>query len=115
MGGLPDALFVIDVEHERIAVTEANNSRFRLSESLTRTATKAWMRGFRNDDAIRAIQLYASVVADACMKAQNVMVLRAGTVNLLKSTKRPQQKLLTQWMRRQRKPRLLPPFLMNLP
>jgi small subunit ribosomal protein S2 len=25
MGGLPDALFVIDVEHERIAVTEANN------------------------------------------------------------------------------------------
>src|SRR5690606_26426108 len=25
MGGLPDALFVIDVDHERIAITEANN------------------------------------------------------------------------------------------
>ena len=24
MGGLPDALFVVDVQHERIAVTEAN-------------------------------------------------------------------------------------------
>src|SRR3990167_8210658 len=24
MGGLPDALFVIDVDHERIAITEAN-------------------------------------------------------------------------------------------
>jgi small subunit ribosomal protein S2 len=27
MGGLPDALFVIDVDHERIAITEANPSR----------------------------------------------------------------------------------------
>ena len=27
MGGLPDAIFVIDVDHERIAVTEANNLR----------------------------------------------------------------------------------------
>ena len=24
MGGLPDALFVVDVDHERIAITEAN-------------------------------------------------------------------------------------------
>ena len=24
MGGLPDALFVIDVDHERIAINEAN-------------------------------------------------------------------------------------------
>ena len=24
MGGLPDALFVVDVDHERIAVNEAN-------------------------------------------------------------------------------------------
>ena len=27
MGGLPDAIFVVDVDHERIAVTEANNLR----------------------------------------------------------------------------------------
>ena len=27
MAGLPDALFVIDVDHERIAVTEANSLR----------------------------------------------------------------------------------------
>ena len=27
MGGLPDVLFVVDVDHERIAITEANKLR----------------------------------------------------------------------------------------
>ena len=34
MGGLPDALFVIDVDHERIAITEANKLGIPLLVSL---------------------------------------------------------------------------------
>ena len=38
MGGLPDALFVVDVDHERIAITEANKLAFLSSALSTPTA-----------------------------------------------------------------------------
>ncbi len=37
MGGLPDALFVIDADHEHIAIKEANNLGFRYLLSLIPT------------------------------------------------------------------------------
>ncbi len=37
MGGLPDALFVIDADHEHIAIKEANNLVFRYLLSLIPT------------------------------------------------------------------------------
>ena len=72
MGGLPDALFVIDVEHERIAVTEANNLRIPVIGVVD---TNSNPEGIDivipgNDDALRAIQLYASAVADACIEGK---------------------------------------------
>lgn len=42
MSGLPDALFVIDVGHENIAIQEAKNWAFRLSPLSTPTTTRPW-------------------------------------------------------------------------
>src|SRR5690606_20872836 len=69
MGGLPDALFVIDVDHERIAVTEANNLRIPVIGVVDTNSNPDGV-DFPipgNDDALRAIELYARAVADACI------------------------------------------------
>ena len=70
MGGLPDALFVIDVEHERIAVTEANNLKIPVIGVVDTNSDPEGVDFVipGNDDAIRAIQLYASAVSDACIE-----------------------------------------------
>lgn len=72
MGGLPDALFVIDVEHERIAVTEANNLRIPVIGVVDTNSNPDGIDIVipGNDDALRAIQLYASAVADACIEGK---------------------------------------------
>lgn len=72
MGGLPDALFVIDVDHERIAITEANNLGITVI-GIVDTNSNPDGIDFPipgNDDAIRAIELYASAVADACISGR---------------------------------------------
>src|SRR5690554_6653772 len=72
MGGLPDALFVIDVDHERIAITEANNLRIPVI-GIVDTNSNPDGIDFPipgNDDAIRAIELYATAVADACLSGR---------------------------------------------
>ncbi len=70
MGGLPDALFVIDVEHERIAITEANSLKIPVIGVVDTNSDPAGVDYVipGNDDAIRAIQLYAEAVADACIE-----------------------------------------------
>ena len=72
MGGLPDALFVIDVEHERIAVTEANNLRIPVIGVVDTNSNPDGIDIVipGNDDALRAIQLYASAIADACIEGK---------------------------------------------
>ena len=67
MGGLPDALFVIDVMHEHIAVSEANKIGIPVVGVVD---TNCDPQGIDylvpgNDDAIRAIRLYVTAVADA--------------------------------------------------
>ncbi len=75
MGGLPDVLFVIDVDHERIAVTEANNLKIPVIGIVDTNSNPDGVTHVipGNDDAIRAIQLYAQAMADACIegKARN--------------------------------------------
>src|SRR5690606_9268648 len=69
MAGLPDALFVIDVDHERIAVTEANNLGIPVIGVVDTNSNPDGV-DFPipgNDDALRAIELYARAVADACI------------------------------------------------
>ncbi len=72
MGGLPDAIFVIDVDHERIAVTEANNLRIPVFGVVDTNSSPDGVDYVipGNDDAIRAIQLYATAVADACLEGK---------------------------------------------
>lgn len=72
MGGLPDALFVIDVGHEKIAVAEAN----RLSIPVVGVVdTNNNPKGISyvipgNDDSIRSIALYAKCAADCILEAR---------------------------------------------
>ncbi len=76
MGGLPDALFVIDVGYEKIAVQEAaklgipvvgivdtNNSPDDIEYVVP-----------GNDDSMRAVRLYARLVADAIVEGKQSIV-----------------------------------------
>ena len=69
MGGLPDALFVIDVDHERIAITEANKLGIPVIGVVDTNSNPDGVDYVipGNDDAIRAVKLYVSAVADACV------------------------------------------------
>jgi len=81
MGGLPDALFVVDVGHEKIAVAEArklgipvvgivdtNNSPDNIDYVIP-----------GNDDAIRAVKLYVEGIADAVIEATPESYVTAGS------------------------------------
>ena len=67
MGGLPDVLFVIDVDHERIAITEANKLGIPVIGIVDTNSNPDGVDYVipGNDDAIRAIKLYVKAVADA--------------------------------------------------
>lgn len=69
MGGLPDALFVVDVDHERIAITEANKLGIPVIGVVDTNSNPDGVDYVipGNDDAIRAIKLYVAAVADACI------------------------------------------------
>lgn len=72
MGGLPDALFVIDVDHERIAITEANKLGIPVIGVVDTNSSPEGVDYVipGNDDAIRAIQLYMGAMADAVIRAR---------------------------------------------
>ncbi len=72
MGGLPDALFVIDVDHERIAVQEANKLGIPVVGIVDTNSNPDGVDHVipGNDDAIRAIQLYATAMADAILEGK---------------------------------------------
>ena len=66
MGGLPDALFVVDVVYERIAVVEANKLGIPIIGVVDTNSDPEgvdWVIP-GNDDAIRAIRLYVTAIAD---------------------------------------------------
>jgi len=73
MGGLPDALFVVDVDHERIAITEANKLGIPVIGVVDTNSSPEGVDYVipGNDDAFRAVQLYLSSVADAVIRGGN--------------------------------------------
>ena len=81
MSGLPDVLFVVDVDHERIAVTEANKLGIPVIGIVDTNSDPDGIDYVipGNDDAIRAIKLYVTAVADAVLagKAKAGEVVRA--------------------------------------
>ncbi|MGF1774129.1 30S ribosomal protein S2 [Vibrio maritimus] len=73
MGGLPDALFVIDADHEHIAVKEANNLGIPVYAVVDTNSNPDGVDFVipGNDDAIRAVQLYLNAAADAVKEGRN--------------------------------------------
>ena len=72
MDGLPDALFVVDVGHERIAVHEAQKLGIPVVAIVDTNCSPDGISYVipGNDDAMRAIQLYAAGIADAVLEGR---------------------------------------------
>lgn len=77
MGGLPDALFVVDVNHEKIAVQEAKRLSIPVigivDTNSDPTAIDYVIPG--NDDALRSIQFYTKTIADLIIETRDSMTL----------------------------------------
>ena len=69
MTGLPDVLFVVDVDHEDIAVREARKLGIPVVAVVDTNCSPDGIDYIipGNDDAMRAIELYAAMVADAVL------------------------------------------------
>lgn len=72
MGGLPDALFIIDVDHERIAILEANKLGIPVIGVVDSNSNPDGVDYVipGNDDAIRAIEIYVRSAADAVQEGR---------------------------------------------
>ena len=73
MGGLPDAIFVIDVGYHKIAVTEAGKLGIPVIGVVDTNHSPEGISYVipGNDDSSRAIRLYARGVADAVLEGKN--------------------------------------------
>lgn len=72
MGGLPDVLFVVDVDHERIAITEAQKLRIPVIGIVDTNSNPDGVDFVipGNDDAIRSIRLFLEAVSDTILAAK---------------------------------------------
>lgn len=72
MGGLPDALFIIDVGHEKIAIAEANRLSIPVIGIVDTNNSPERVTYVipGNDDSIRSIELYTKCVADCILEAR---------------------------------------------
>ncbi|HIO96942.1 MAG TPA: 30S ribosomal protein S2 [Leucothrix sp.] len=79
MRSLPDALFIVDVGHEGIAVQEAKTLGIPVIGIVdtNNSADNVEYIVPGNDDAIRAIQLYTSAIADAVVEGHLVAATNA--------------------------------------
>lgn len=73
MKGLPDMIFIIDVRKEEIAVAEANRLGIPVVAVVDTNCSPDGVDHVipGNDDALRAIRLFASRIADAILEGQN--------------------------------------------
>jgi small subunit ribosomal protein S2 len=76
MGGLPDALFVVDVGYHKIAITEANKLGIPVIAVVDTNHSPEGVDYVipGNDDSSRAIRLYARGVADAILEGRSQVV-----------------------------------------
>ena len=80
MAGLPDAVFVIGVDHEKIAIAEANKLGIPVVGIVDTNTNPEGVDYIipGNDDAMRAIQLYVRGVADAIVESRAASLQTAG-------------------------------------
>jgi small subunit ribosomal protein S2 len=74
MGGRPDMMFVIDVRKEDIAIKEANRLGIPIVAVVDTNCSPEGVDHVipGNDDALRAIRLFASRIADAILEGKQV-------------------------------------------
>lgn len=74
MGGTPDMLFIIDVRKEDIAVKEANRLGIPIVAVVDTNCSPEGIDQVipGNDDALRAIRLFASRIADAILEGKQI-------------------------------------------
>jgi len=74
MKGMPDMIFIIDVRKEEIAVAEANRLGIPVVAVVDTNCSPDGIDQIipGNDDALRAIRLFASRIADAILEGQNI-------------------------------------------
>lgn len=75
MESLPDVLFVVDVGHERIAINEAKKLGIPVVAVVDTNCSPDDVDYVipGNDDAMRAIQLYAAGIADAVLEGKSAL------------------------------------------
>ena len=80
MDGLPDAMFVVDVGHEKIAVSEANKLGIPVVGVVDTNNDPSRIDYVipGNDDAIRAVRLYIEGAADAVLDGRQTAAAMAG-------------------------------------
>jgi small subunit ribosomal protein S2 len=82
MKGLPDALFVVDVAYEKIAVTEAKKMGIPIIALVDTNSNPEGIDHIipGNDDAIRSIRLITKIISDAC--ARGIATSQGGALNI---------------------------------
>ena len=83
MNRLPDALFVIDIGHENIAIQEAKKLGIPVI-AVVDTNYDPNLVDYAipgNDDAIRAVQLYVRAAADAVLEGKAAAPITASSAN----------------------------------
>ncbi len=75
MGALPDALFIVDVGHEGIAIQEAKKLGIPVVAIVDTNCSPEGVDYVipGNDDAMRAINLYAAAIADAVLEGKSAV------------------------------------------
>ena len=82
MKGLPDALFVVDVAYEKIAVTEAKKMGIPIIALVDTNSNPEGIDHIipGNDDAIRSIRLITKIIGEAC--ARGLSSSKGGALNI---------------------------------
>ena len=93
MKGLPDALFVVDVAYEKIAVTEAKKMGIPIIALVDTNSNPEDIDHIipGNDDAIRSIRLITKVISDAC--ARGLASSQGGALNIQADDEAPAVKV----------------------
>jgi small subunit ribosomal protein S2 len=88
MDGLPDAMFVIDVGHEKIAISEANKLGIPVVGVVDTNNDPSRIDYVipGNDDAIRAVRLYIEGAADAVLDGRQTAAAMAGRIRCSATT-----------------------------
>jgi len=83
MSRLPDAVFIIDVRKEEIAVAEANKLGIPVIAVVDTNCSPEGVDYVipGNDDALRAVRLFASRIADAVLEGQQMLTEGGATAD----------------------------------